>query len=294
MSLALLCAERETLLGLALRCRKAPTWIDPAAARVDLARRRRARAAATSPASDGIAGRGDMAPGACPARPAGRREAAAAARTVGDARRRGRRSQRLRAGGGHLGLLRTARRRAMRLSHGAGFTVTRLHQRSGGSDRSRLARSDGNCGGRRPGRGAGRNGGRGDGAQRALATARHLADLGAASFGVGDLRPGCATSDGVGSLGHHRHGASAPRPCDDIRSISCRMRASRLPARAAAEHHGDDVAVAAVHRGDQIEARGADVAGLDAVDAFDAAEQMIVVARSPCRESGTRGVEKYR
>ncbi len=47
---------------------------------------------------------------------------------------------------------------------------------------------------------------------------------------------------------------------------------------AAAHHDGDDVAVAAVHRGDEIEAGGADIAGLDAVDAFDAAEQPIVIA----------------
>ena len=56
------------------------------------------------------------------------------------------------------------------------------------------------------------------------------------------------------------------------------MRASRLPALAAAEHDGDQIAVAAVHRGDEVEAGGAGVAGLDAVDAFDAAEQPIVVA----------------
>ena len=51
---------------------------------------------------------------------------------------------------------------------------------------------------------------------------------------------------------------------------------------AAAQHHGDEVAVAAVHRGHEVEAGGADVAGLDAVDAFDAAEQ----TDCDCRSTG--------
>ena len=40
-------------------------------------------------------------------------------------------------------------------------------------------------------------------------------------------------------------------------------------ARRAAEHHGHHMAVAATHRGHEVEARGAGVAGLDAIDAFD-------------------------
>jgi hypothetical protein len=46
----------------------------------------------------------------------------------------------------------------------------------------------------------------------------------------------------------------------------------------AAEHDGDDIASVAVHRGDEIEARRAGKSGLDAVDAFDRSEQMIVIA----------------
>ena len=50
------------------------------------------------------------------------------------------------------------------------------------------------------------------------------------------------------------------------------------PARTAAEHDGDDAARAALDRGDEIEARGARIAGLDAVHALDPAEQVVVVA----------------
>ena len=54
--------------------------------------------------------------------------------------------------------------------------------------------------------------------------------------------------------------------------------ARRAAAGAAAQHHRHDVAVAAPHRGHEVEAGGAGVAGLDAVDAFDPAEQPVVVA----------------
>ena len=50
------------------------------------------------------------------------------------------------------------------------------------------------------------------------------------------------------------------------------------PAAAASHHDADQMAVAAAHRGHEIEARRTGVAGLDAVDALDAAEQVIVVA----------------
>src|SRR4029450_3499562 len=49
-------------------------------------------------------------------------------------------------------------------------------------------------------------------------------------------------------------------------------------AAAAAQHHADKVAVAAAHRGYEIESGRAGVAGLDAIDALDIAEQAIVVA----------------
>ena len=49
-------------------------------------------------------------------------------------------------------------------------------------------------------------------------------------------------------------------------------------AAAAAQHHADQMAVAAAHRGHEIEAGSAGVTGLDAVDAFDIAEQAVVVA----------------
>ena len=61
-------------------------------------------------------------------------------------------------------------------------------------------------------------------------------------------------------------------------SIRPRMRASRAAAGRAAEHDGDHVAVAAPHRRHEIEAGRAGVAGLDPVDAFDAAEQLVVIA----------------
>ena len=60
---------------------------------------------------------------------------------------------------------------------------------------------------------------------------------------------------------------------------------------AAAEHDGDEVAIAAVHRGDEVEAGRADVAGLDAVDAFDAPEQAIVVADRLAAEGERAGRE---
>ena len=46
----------------------------------------------------------------------------------------------------------------------------------------------------------------------------------------------------------------------------------------AAEHDGDDALSGTRSRCHDVEAGGVDVAGLDAVDAFDLAEQMIVIA----------------
>ena len=46
----------------------------------------------------------------------------------------------------------------------------------------------------------------------------------------------------------------------------------------AAEHHGDDIAAVAVHRGDEIEARGSGISRFDAVDAADHAQQVVVIA----------------
>src|SRR5207237_1405336 len=47
---------------------------------------------------------------------------------------------------------------------------------------------------------------------------------------------------------------------------------------AAAQDHGDDVAVSPMHRSDQIESGSADIAGLDAVHALHSPKQVIVIA----------------
>ena len=65
-----------------------------------------------------------------------------------------------------------------------------------------------------------------------------------------------------------RSRCARPRPSMMWPSISARIRASRAPPVRAAEHDGDDVAIAALHRGDEVEAGRAGVAGLDAVDAL--------------------------
>ena len=51
----------------------------------------------------------------------------------------------------------------------------------------------------------------------------------------------------------------------------------------AAHHDGDDVPAVALDVGDEVEAGGAGIAGLDAVDAFDRAEQTIVIAMADAR-----------
>ena len=53
---------------------------------------------------------------------------------------------------------------------------------------------------------------------------------------------------------------------------------SRAPAERPPMHDRDQRPAVAVHGGQQVEARGARVAGLDAVDAVDPAEQVVVVA----------------
>ena len=50
------------------------------------------------------------------------------------------------------------------------------------------------------------------------------------------------------------------------------------PRCAAAHHHGDQRAAVAMHGRQEIEPGGPRVAGLDSVDAVDAAEQVIVIA----------------
>ena len=52
----------------------------------------------------------------------------------------------------------------------------------------------------------------------------------------------------------------------------------------AAHHDGDDVPAVALDVGDEVEAGGARVAGLDAVDALDRAEQAVVVAVARARD----------
>ena len=58
-----------------------------------------------------------------------------------------------------------------------------------------------------------------------------------------------------------------------------------------AHDDGDHVSIAAVHRGDEIEAGGADVAGLDAIDPFNPPEQTIVVADPLAAEAERAGRE---
>jgi len=57
--------------------------------------------------------------------------------------------------------------------------------------------------------------------------------------------------------------------------ISSRMRSSRLAGAAAAENHGQEITIVAMHRGHDIETGGRDIAGLDAVDAVDAAQRRL-------------------
>ena len=58
-------------------------------------------------------------------------------------------------------------------------------------------------------------------------------------------------------------------------------------AAAAAHHHADQEAIAAPHRGDEIEAGGAGVAGLDPVHPLDVTEQMVVaVDRTAAEDKG--------
>ncbi len=96
----------------------------------------------------------------------------------------------------------------------------------------------------------------------------------AASARIGDL---------VDSLLALATRSPPPRLADALGSqvrISSAMWASRDLADLAAHDDGDDAAVAVRHRRDEVEARGAGVAGLDAVDALDAAEQAIVVGEA--------------
>ena len=60
---------------------------------------------------------------------------------------------------------------------------------------------------------------------------------------------------------------------------------------AAAEDRGHEIAISPVQRGDEVEAGGIDVAGLDAVHAFDASKQAIVVADRVAAEGERAGRE---
>ena len=57
--------------------------------------------------------------------------------------------------------------------------------------------------------------------------------------------------------------------------------------RTSAQHDRDDVAAVAMHGGDEVEAGGAGVAGLDAVDAAHLAKQMVVIAHGAGRDRRT-------
>ena len=59
----------------------------------------------------------------------------------------------------------------------------------------------------------------------------------------------------------------------------------------AAHHHGEKMAVAAPRAGHEIEAGGADIAGLDAVDTFDTAKKAVVIAVIAAAEGKGPGLE---
>ena len=102
-------------------------------------------------------------------------------------------------------------------------------------------------------------------------------ELAAASWPARSLRPSAASR-------HDDRGSGLVEASHDMAFDQLAHARIAAAAGAAAEHHRDDVAVAALHRGHEIEAGGAGVAGLDAVDAFDLAEQPVVVAHRAGRD----------
>ena len=70
---------------------------------------------------------------------------------------------------------------------------------------------------------------------------------------------------------------------------------ARVPAAGArsAQHHRHDMALVAPQRGHEIETGGIGVAGLDAVHAFDVAEQAIVIADGVAAKHEGLGLEVF-
>jgi hypothetical protein len=119
----------------------------------------------------------------------------------------------------------------------------------------------------------------------------------AATFGSGAVST-LATVLGSGSclrrrraFRHHRRGA-LDRGLGNLVADQIPHLCVAAAGAAAAHHHGDEVAIAAMNRRHQVEPRCVDVTGLDAVDAFDAAQQMVVVADRLAAEVKVR-IEKY-
>ena len=66
------------------------------------------------------------------------------------------------------------------------------------------------------------------------------------------------------------------------------MVASREAAAAAAHDDGHDLAAVPLDRGQEVEAAHPGIAGLDAVDALDAAEQLVVIGDAAAAEDELR------
>ncbi len=105
-------------------------------------------------------------------------------------------------------------------------------------------------------------------------------------FGFGDLGIGFRNA----ALGDRGDGAIGGALGEIFRKQVAHGGIARTAA-AASEHHADQMAVAAAHRGHEIEAGGAGVAGLDAVDALDIAEQAVVIADRMATIDEARGGE---
>ena len=108
-------------------------------------------------------------------------------------------------------------------------------------------------------------------------------------------RSGCGFGDvGIGfrnaAFGDRGNGAIGGAPCEIFRKQVAHGGIARTAA-AASEHHADQMAVAAAHRGHEVETGGAGVAGLDAIDALDVAEQAVVIADRVATIDEARGGE---
>ncbi len=85
---------------------------------------------------------------------------------------------------------------------------------------------------------------------------------------------------GLPALHHHGRGARGRGVADMFVDQAAHFRIAH-PRGAAAEHHGDEMALGAMEVDHDVEAGIADIAGLHAVDAGHAPEQVVVVAHRP-------------